>query len=60
VGPQFPQSSLALNCAPPNKRLKLTGPALSGIVRLCARVLSVQCTAPCARQPSPRSLSAVR
>ncbi len=44
----------------PNKRLKLTGPALKGIVCLFAGALSGQGGAPCARQCSPRSLSAIR
>jgi hypothetical protein len=46
--------------AQPNKRLKLTGPALKGIVHLCASTLAVQGGAPCTRQCSPRSLSAIR
>src|SRR5204863_7716511 len=45
--------------ARPNKRLKLTGPAFKGGARLCANELVPQCGAS-ARQPSPRSLSAVR
>jgi hypothetical protein len=46
--------------APPNKRLKLTGPVLEGIVRLFADALVVQGRVPCARGRSRRSLSAVR
>ena len=44
----------------PNKRLKLTGPALKGIARLCGSTLAVQGRAPCTRQCSPRSLSTIR
>ena len=44
----------------PNKHLKLTGPALKGIVRLFAGAPTVQGRALCARWRSPRSLSAVR
>src|SRR5206468_10109670 len=43
-----------------NKRLKLTGPAFSGNVGLFAAALAVRGKAPCARQRSPRSLSAIR
>jgi len=45
---------------PPNKRLKLTGPALKGTVHLCADALTVHREDPCARRRSPRSLSAIR
>jgi hypothetical protein len=58
-----PNTQIALNglvTGLPNKRLKLTGPAFKGIVRLCANTLAVQGGAPCTRQCSPRSLSAIR
>ena len=44
----------------PNKRLKLTGPAVKGIVRLFPAALTMNGRVPCAHQHSPRSLSAIR
>ena len=44
----------------PNKRLKLTGPALKGRVGLCARVAWYRGAHPCAGRALPRSLSAIR
>ncbi len=44
----------------PNKRVKLPGPVLSGMVRLCAREVAVGGWARLRRQSLARSLSAVR
>ena len=44
----------------PNKRLKLTGPALGGSLRLCASQQIPQRGGACACRRSPRSLSAIR
>ncbi len=46
--------------APSNKRLKLTGPALNGIIGLFHAVLTVRGRGSCAHRRSPRSLSAIR
>ncbi len=49
-----------MNMLLPNKRLKLTGPALNGVVRLLASELTVDGRVFSARQRMPRSLSAIR
>ncbi len=46
--------------ARPNKRLKLTGPVVGGIVPLCAREVAVQSGARLRQQAWARSLSAIR
>jgi hypothetical protein len=53
-------SESLVNGQPPNKRLKLSGPALRRIVRLFASALWVKGRVPCAHWRSPRSLSAIR
>src|SRR6266581_4790796 len=54
------QVSPLMNMLLPNKRLKLTGPALNGVVRLLASELTVDGRVLSACQRMPRSLSAVR
>jgi len=44
----------------PNMRLKLSGPAFKGSIRLCPRELDTARRVACARRRSPRSLSAIR
>jgi hypothetical protein len=45
---------------PPNKRLKLAGPALRGSVGLCARLGRPRWRSALRRLPQARSLSAIR